>query len=77
MNNSREKIKLMIELSESVEEADCILEEEFPNSLEGKYGFLRGAFDFSILFAEDGELNGAEKNYLPVLSSIIKSRRRG
>jgi len=76
MNYSREKIKLLIELSGSVEEADSILEEEFPNSVEGKYAFLRGAYDFSILFAEDGEANNAEKNYLPALSAIYKSRRR-
>jgi hypothetical protein len=76
MNNSRERIKLMIELAESVEDADSILEKEFPNSVEGKYGFLRGAYDFSILFAEDGKVNDAEKNYLPALSAIVKSRRR-
>ena len=76
MNYSREKIKLLIELSNSVEEADKVLEEEFPGPVEGKYGFLRGAFDFSILFAEDGKVNNAEKNYLPALSAIVKSRRR-
>jgi len=76
MKNSRKKIILLIELAESVEEADRILEEEFPKSVEGKYGFLCGAFDFSILFAEDGEVNAAEKNYIPALSAIVNSRRR-
>jgi hypothetical protein len=77
MNNSRERIKLLIELAETVEEADSVLEGEFPDSVAGKYGFLRGAYDFSVPFAEDGDVNDAEKNYLPVLSAIVKSRRRG
>ena len=76
MKNSREKIKLMIELADSIEEADEILEEEFPSSVEGKYGFLRGAFDFSILFADDGNVNDAAKNYFPALSAIVNSRKR-
>jgi len=76
MCNSREKIILLIKSAESIEDADRILEEEFPHSIEGKYGFLRGAFDFSILFAEDGNITDAEKNYFPALSAIVKSRRR-
>jgi len=76
VNRSREKIKLLIELAESVEEADSILEEEFPNSIQGKYGFLRGGYDFSVVFADDGVLDDAEKNYIPVLSAIVHKNRR-
>ncbi|GAB6392090.1 MAG: hypothetical protein MdMp014T_1463 [Treponematales bacterium] len=75
MARNREAIKLLIELAESDAEADKILAEEFP-SVEERYAFLRGAFDFDVPFADNGRADEVGPNYKAVLSAIVNRKWR-
>ena len=67
-----EVLKGLIRLAEDCDEADGLLKQEFP-SLEARYAFLRGAFDFCIVGGEDDDLEG---DYWAALSSIVNQKWR-
>jgi len=75
MKKSREAIKLLIELAETDVDADEILAEEFYSVVE-RYAFLRGAFDFDVPFANNGNVDEMESNYKAVLSAIVNRKWR-
>lgn len=74
----RERIKALIELSSSVEEADNVLENQGYKSIETKYAFLSGMFDFTLIGrfdAEDvSEQKAREMDYYAALSAIINNK---
>jgi len=69
---NKEVLKGLIRLADDVDEADSLLKEEF-TSLEARYAFLRGAFDFAVVGGVDDELEG---DYWAVLSTIVNQKWR-
>jgi hypothetical protein len=72
MARNRELIKGLIELAESVEEADKVLSQEF-STINEKYAYLQGMFDFSILGAHKKDIG---IDYQAALSAIINQKWR-
>lgn len=76
MKASREKIKLLIELSPTVEEADKIIEENYGfTTIAEKMAFLKGMFDVQVVSkrapAGTSKERTAEKSYWTMLNAIL------
>jgi len=72
MPRNREVVKGFIELAQSVEEADNILSQEF-STIEEKYAYIQGMFDFSIIGAHKKDM---KIDYQAALSAIINQKWR-
>ena len=72
MPRNREVVKGLIELSQSVEEADKVLSQEF-STINEKYAYIQGMFDFSIIGAHKKDI---EIDYQAALSAIINQKWR-
>lgn len=74
----RERIKLLIEFSSSVEEADQIITEAGFSSVKEKIAFLMGMFDFALIGRNDCDNVSAElaeeMDYYAILSAIINNK---
>lgn len=72
---NREKIKALIELSATVEEADQIIVQAGFTTVREKIAFLRGMFDFSLIGRYDSSSvtceMADEMDYFAILSAII------
>lgn len=73
---SRKAIKLLIELSPNVEEADKVINENYNfESIGEKIAFLKGMFDVKLVSKHDAdgisEEKSAEMDYWAMLNSII------
>lgn len=78
MKASREKIKLLIELSPTVEEADKIINENYNFKTIGeKIAFLKGMFDVKLVSKDDAkgvsEEESAKMDYWALLGTIINT----
>lgn len=75
---NREKIKILIELAASVEEADAVITGQGFHSTKEKIAFLRGMFDFKLIGRNDGtDLDKSrieEMDYYAILSTIINEK---
>lgn len=79
MNSQRQKVKLLIELSANVEEADATIKEYYGfESIEEKTAFLKGMFDVQIISAHDAEGTSKEESagmsYWAMLQTIINQK---
>ena len=74
----RERVKALIELSSSVEQADEIIMREGFISVKEKIAFLKGMFDFTLVgrHREDtlSEEERDEMDYYSILSAIINAK---
>lgn len=76
MKASREKIKLLIELSPTVEEADKTIEENYGfTTIAEKMAFLRGMFDIQVVSEHDAagtsKERTAEMSYWAMLNAVL------
>lgn len=75
---NREKIKLLIELSETVEDADAIIVGAGFTAVREKWAYLKGMFDFTLVGRFDGisvsEEAAIEMDYYAALGAIINSK---
>lgn len=75
---NREKVKVLIELSSTVEEADQIVVGEGYKKVREKIAYLSGMFDFAVLGRLDADeiprQRSEEMDYYAILSSIINSK---
>ena len=70
MELPRKKIKILLETSETVEEADEVISKNFDfESVREKVAFLKGMFDIQIVGHEEKEPD--EMDYFAMLASII------
>jgi len=69
---NRNAVKGLIELAQSMDEADKILSEEF-STVQEKYAYLKGMFDFSIIGAHKPDI---ETDYKAALSAIVNQKWR-
>lgn len=73
MNSQWQKVKLLIELSATVEEADKTIKEYYGfESIEEKTAFLKGMFDVRVLGHELD--NSDEASYWTMLQTIINQK---
>ncbi len=74
----REKIKILIELSQSVEEADNIVEEQGYKTIREKIAYVNGMFGVRLVGRFDNadvqEDQRLEMDYYAILSAIIYSK---
>ena len=74
----REELKMLIELSATVEEADAVITNEGFSSVKEKFAFLRGMFDFKLIgrFNHSSVVDEESEimDYYAVLSAIINSK---
>lgn len=74
----REQVKVLIELSANVQEADAIIQEEGLETVREKLAFLKGMFDFKIIGRHDeGATSTAaleNMDYYAILSAIINEK---
>lgn len=74
----RERVKALIELSNSVEQADEIIAREGCISVKEKIAFLKGMFDFTVIGRQREEALGVEErdrmDYHSVLSAVINAK---
>lgn len=74
----RERVKALIELSTSVEEADEIIINEGFIAVREKIAFLKGMFDFTLIgrFREENlsTKKREEMDYYSILSAIISAK---
>ena len=75
---NREKIKMLIEFSSGVEEADAIIREQGFCTIREKIAFLKGMFDFKLIGRCDAAQEAAQKidemDYYAILSTIINEK---
>jgi hypothetical protein len=77
MDMSKDAIKTMIELSDTWQDADKVLDEFTPGkSINEKLYYLYGMFDVSILPPYENSDNKTETNYRAVLSAIVNQKWR-
>ena len=78
---NREKTRMLILLSENVEEADSVITSEGFISVREKIALLKGMFDFSLIGRRDDTAMSAESSdkmdYYAILSTILNSRWEG
>lgn len=79
MNSKRQKVKLLIEMSPNVEEADKIINENYDFKTIGeKMAFLKGMFDVRLVSKHDveevTEEKSAEMDYWAMLNTIINQK---
>ena len=77
-NINRARIKLLVELSQTVEEADAVIVEAGNNNIYEKWAFLRGMFDFALVGRHDSadvsQERALEMDYFAALSMIINRK---
>lgn len=75
---NREKIKMLIELSADVKEADKVITEQGFCTTREKIAFLKGMFDFRLIGRYDSAYINTEKveemDYYAILSTIINEK---
>ena len=75
---NRERVKALIELSNSVEQADEIITREGFISIKEKIAFLKGMFDFKIIGRHREESLSEDvcdkMDYYSILSAIINAK---
>jgi hypothetical protein len=76
---NREQVKMLIELSDDVNEADNIIEKYVGFiSIKEKLTFLRGMFDIQLITRQDGkdidEATSEKIDYYSILNAISNSR---
>lgn len=75
---NRERVKALIELSNSVEQADEIITNEGFVSVKEKIAFLKGMFDFTVIGRHRDEMLNEEErdrmDYYSILSAIINAK---
>lgn len=79
MNSQRQKVKLLIEMSPNVEEADKAINENYDFKTIGeKMAFLKGMFDVRLVSKHDAEEvteeKSAEMDYWAMLNTIINQK---
>lgn len=79
MNSQRQKVKLLIEMSPNVEEADKTINENYDFKTIGeKMAFLKGMFDVRLVSKHDAEEvteeKSAEMDYWAMLNTIINQK---
>ncbi len=73
MNATRKKVKLLIELSDTAEEADNSIEEYYSfKTIAEKTAFLKGMFDVRVCGHESD--NSDEQSYWAMLQTIINQK---
>jgi hypothetical protein len=77
MNSNRDAIKAMIELSDTWEEADKVIE-EFAGiqDIPQKIGYMKGMFDVSVVGRTSAEDDQAKYDYIVMLSAIANKKWR-
>ncbi len=72
---SRETIKMLIELADTIEEVNKLLSNEYPefNTYQLKLAFLTGMFDFEIIGRNKKDI---KVDYYCVLNAIINQKWR-
>jgi len=75
---SRKVIKILIEMSSNVEEADRVINENYNfKTISEKIAFLKGMFDIRLVSKHDGEgvseEKSAEMDYWAFLNAIINT----
>lgn len=75
---SRKVIKILIEMSSNVEEADRVINENYNfKTISEKIAFLKGMFDVRLVSKRDGEgvseEKSAEMDYWAFLNAIINT----
>jgi hypothetical protein len=65
----------MIELANTVEDADKIISEQY-SSYKEKKAFLDGMFGYTIVARHDEHIDEAETDYKAVLSAIVNQKWR-
>ena len=77
----RERIKLLIELSSTVEEADRVIVDAGFTTVREKYAFLKGMFGYRLVGRYDAsaasEEDSIEMDYYAVLSAVICGKWEG
>ena len=72
---NREKVKLLIELSPTVEDADHVIEEAGFKTVREKFAYLQGMFDSAVIGRYDDQSvsddSSLEMDYYAILSAII------
>lgn len=72
---NREKIKMLIELSPTIEDADRVIEDAGFKTVKEKFAYLQGMFDSTVIGRFDGqsvsEDSVLEMDYYAILSAII------
>lgn len=72
---NREKVKSLIELSPTIEDADHVIEEAGFVNVREKFAYLQGMFDSTVIGRFDAPLvnddAAIEMDYYAVLSAII------
>lgn len=75
---NRAKVKLLVELSQTVEEADAVIVEAGNSNIYEKWAFLRGMFDFAIVGRHDEDdvspEEALEMDYFAALHMIINRK---
>lgn len=75
---TREKVKMLIQLSPTVEAADAVIENEGYTIVREKIAYLNGMFDFVLLGRSDAKTvddrTAEEMDYYAILSTIINSK---
>jgi hypothetical protein len=77
MNSNKDAIKAMIELSDTCEEANKIIEELAGITvLQQKLGYIMGMFDVSVVGRTGGGDDDEENDYVAMLSAIVNKKWR-
>lgn len=75
---NRERVKALIELSNTVEQADEIIVNEGFQSVKEKIAFLKGMFDFTVIGRHRenalSEEDRTKMDYYSILSAIINAK---
>ena len=81
MSVNREKIRMLILLSQDVEEADSVISGQSLTTVREKIAFLSGMFDFTLLGRKNrknADDDSSERmDYYAILATIINSRWEG
>jgi hypothetical protein len=77
VSSNKDSIKTLIELSNTWEEADKMIE-EFANiqDISQKLGYIKGMFDVSVIGKTSIEKNQARNDYVAMLSAIVNKKWR-
>jgi hypothetical protein len=77
MNSDRDAIKVMIELSDTWESANEVIE-EFAGiqDIPQKLGYIKGMFDVSVVGRTDTAADRDKYDYIAMLSAIVNKKWR-
>jgi hypothetical protein len=77
MNSNKDAIRTMIELSDTWEDADKIIEEFVGiKELPQKLGYIMGMFDVSVVGRTSGDGDREKYDYIAMLSAIVNKKWR-